>query len=178
MALEDLSLDRLSAAGLWNVLDADTRAIAARAVYEDPEDDRTAPAEADVAIAKTLRFRLVAVRRLPLQKRTDYLARVVRPDDSLASSLLRALHLTHRRPLLSAFLDALDIPHENGVIDSGYDIDEHSPDSAQLFAALAALDKQFPRGEIDLYGLTLLAIDPVSWSALTEVLDSRRRESA
>jgi hypothetical protein len=174
MTLNELALDDLTAEKLWSALDPATRDLAARAVYEGSEDDRTASAEADVAIARALRFRLVAVRRLPLNKRIEYLTRVVHPDESLASSLLRTLHLVHRRELLGAFLDELDIPHDAGIIDSDYDFDSRRPDSARLRAALGPLEAKFPTDHVELYAVTLLAMDRDSWAPLADVLSERR----
>ncbi len=174
MDLGSLPLEPLTPTALWAALDSETRALAARALYEPRADDRAAAAEGDAAIARALRFRVVAVRRLPLEKRADYLVRVVRPDDSLASALLRALHLAYRRELLGAFLDRLGIPHDEGVIDSGHDFAARRPDAAALAAALESLDSAFARAEVDLYATTLLALDPDSWAALGGVLRGRR----
>ncbi len=168
-----LSAAKLTPGGLWAALDADTRRLAARAVYERGDDDRSAPVEADAAIAAALRFRLVAVRRLPLERRIDYLARVVRPQDPLASLLLRELHLAHRRPLLVAFLDDLSIPHADGVIDGDLDPERHRPDTARLRPAVERLDARFPRPEVDLYLAALVAMDPGFWSPLAGLLEQR-----
>jgi hypothetical protein len=168
------ALDKLTVAAVWAGLDAETRREAARALYEDPEDGASAGAGADAAIARAIRFRLLSVRRLPLDKRIDYIVRVVRPDESLASSLLRALHLVRRRDLLAGFLDELGIPHENGVIDPAYDFANRRPDAPRLRAALEPLDRRFGREQVDLYALTLLAMDPDAWAGLAEVLEGRR----
>ena len=48
----------------------------------------------------------------------------MRPDDSLATSLLLALHLGRRQPLLSAFLDRMGIPHDEGMIDPDHELVE------------------------------------------------------
>lgn len=178
MDLRNLPLDDLTVAGIWNALDPEARRLGARAVYEGGDGDRAGAVEADAAIARAVRFRLVAVRRLPIDKRADYLARVVRPDESLASLLLRALHFGHRRELLAAFLDALAIPHQDGVIDPDYDFEAHRPEAGRLAAALAPLDARFPREEIDLYALTLLAMDRGAWAPLAEVLARRWGKAA
>ena len=77
-------------AAVWAAIDVDTRRLAARALYGAEVDTRAARAEANRAIALALRFRPAAVGRLPVEKRVDYLARAVRPDDSLAGQ--RQLH--------------------------------------------------------------------------------------
>ena len=178
MRLRSVSLERLTPVEIWSALDPETRGLAAAAVYGGPGADPGATAEADVAIARAARFRLVAVRRLPLENRRDYLVRLVRPDDSLASTLLRALHLIHRSELLSAFLDELSIPHEDGAIDPDFDFDANRPDAKQLLAATATLDSRFPAEHVELYAMSLLAMDPQSWSPIQEVLLSRRSDAS
>lgn len=173
MDLPGLALDELTVPALWSALDPATRRLAAQTMYEESEDRREDSAEADAAIAAALRFRLVAVRRMPVAKRVDYLTRVVRPDESLASKLLRALHLTRRRDLLAGFLDGLSIPHEHGVIDPEFDFEADRPDAARLAAALEPLYERFPSEQVDLYAVTLLALDPDCWGPMAEVLERR-----
>src|SRR5712691_437865 len=85
----------LTPARLWVSLPAEIRVLAARSWdWKSPETRR----EADLAIARSLNFREAFVRKLPLEKRIGYLASAVRADDQLASTLLVALHLEHRRP--------------------------------------------------------------------------------
>ena len=110
--LDKTKLRELTPARLWADLDPETREAAARTIYSDALDDDTSRLEADTAIATTLRFRPVAVRKLPTDKRVGYLLRAVRVDDSLASTLLLALHLGRRRAMLGTFLDQLGIEHE------------------------------------------------------------------
>jgi hypothetical protein len=163
----------LTPAGLWATLDAETRRLAAQAVYDRGNDDRAVPIEADAGIAAALNFRLVAVRRLPVERRVDYLTRVVRPKDPLASLLLRELHLAHRRPLLVAFLDALAIPHAAGVIEADLDPQRDRPEAARLKAAIDKLDASFTKAEIDLYLSALVAMDPAFWSSLAGLIEQR-----
>ena len=126
--VETAALDRLSPARLWALLDAETRRAAVRALYASEWDDDASRLEADLAIAATLRFRPIAVRKLPVAKRIDHLCRAVRPGESLSTSLLRALHLVERRAMLAAFLDALGIPQRDGLITD--DADPPAPTAA------------------------------------------------
>jgi len=186
--LDKLTLRELTPARLWAELDQETRQLAARTIYSDALDDDTSrleadtaiattlrfrPAsrlEADTAIATTLRFRPVAVRKLPLDKRVGYLLRAVRADDSLASTMLLALHLGRRRPMLQAFLDRVGIEHEGGVIQ----VDEFEvPDAEVLSAAVEAIYEAFPETDAEVYFATLIAMEPEVWEGLIEVLESR-----
>lgn len=168
MLIDELPLDALTPSVLWAVLDPETKTLAARALYADKESRR----EADMAIASALRFREVAVRKLPTEQRVKHLLKSLRPDDSLASSLLLALHLDHRRPLLTTFLDAQEIPHEGGLIDPDYELDP--PDADGLQGPAERLFAEFDDGEVELYFATLLAVDPDSWGGVKGLLERRR----
>jgi hypothetical protein len=169
----DLPLDALSPALLWASLDPDARRDAALSIYNHEWDDNEFRDELDEAIASALRFRKVMVRKLPFKKRADYVARSVHPDEGLASTLLLALHLSDRRPLLCAFLDHLEIEHDDGVI--GED-DWEPPSETALSAGIERLLSEFPRDHVELYLATLLAMDPDRWRALGERL-ARLREA-
>ena len=164
MTLRDLTPEKLTSTGVWAAIDPQTRRLAAESLYEDA----TARREADGAIASALRFREAKVRQLPVQRRVDYLLRSVHPDDSLASSLLLALHLGHRRPLLGSFLTRLGIPHEDGIIDPDHQLDP--PDADQLGEAVGRLYETFPGPEVELYLASLVALDPDSWSDLPPLM--------
>jgi hypothetical protein len=143
--------EELTPARLWAELDDDTRRLAARSLYRGEWEDPMGRREADLAIAEALRFREVAVR----------------PDDSLARSLLLALHLGQRKPILESFLDALEIPHEGGMIDENFDLEP--PDAARLTGAVEKLRAGFPDDEVEIYLASLLAMDPETWAGLAEL---------
>jgi hypothetical protein len=157
----------LTPSRVWSELGPQARVAAARSVYAHPWEDDSMRAEADLAIAAKLRFRLAAVRKLPVARRIDYLAKAVRPDDGLAATLLRALHLAERTELLGAFLDEIGVPHQGGVIDSDHVLD--LSDRARLRQAIERLRARFPPSDVDVYLNTLLALDPVSWGPIAEV---------
>lgn len=170
--LDDLTLDALRPSSLWRVLDAETRRLAGRAVYQRGWDDGDGREEADTAVAEAIRFRPVMLRRLPVEKRVDHLVRRVNPDDGLATTLLLALHLVHRRPVLCAFLDELGIAHEQGVIQE----DEVEPPATERLAAAAGrLYEEFAPEQVDLYLATLVAMDDDVWAGLKSVLRNRPR---
>lgn len=159
-------------AGLWAALDADVREEAVRAVYRGSRDQGQARREADRAIAAALNFREVAVRKLPTERRIGYVLRSVRPDDQLASTLLMGLHLEERTALLSAFLDALGIEHEDGLIGD----DEGAPPTpAALAEAVAAVSASFPADQVEVYLASLIAMDPETWGGLADAVRSAER---
>lgn len=166
--LSKLSLDDLDPRTLWAELDNETRELAARSLYRGDWEDPVGRREADNAIATAIRFRPAAVRKLPLDKRVGYLMRAVRPEDSLARSLLLALHLDTRCALLESFLDRLEIPQEGGMIDEDCDLDPPAP--AQLAVAVKQLRQEFPDDHVDIYLASLLAMEPEIWAGLIEVV--------
>lgn len=171
MSLAAASLDGLSPARLWNRLLPGTRLLAARSLYAHPWGQNPAKREADIAIALALRFREQAVRQLPTDKRAHYLARTVQPSESLASSLLLALHLEQRGPMLREFLSSLEIPNEDGVIAEDHELE--APADEKLVAAAARISDKFPVEEVEVYLLTLLALDPDTWGGLESILRTR-----
>jgi len=168
--LERLPLDELEPAMLWAELDDETRRAAAESLYHGARDGGAGRADADRAVAAALRFRPVAVRRLPLGRRVDYLLRAVRADDAMATSLLLALHLERRAPMLEAFLDRLGIPQQAGAIDDDHDL--QPPSAESLAAALDALDS-FAREEVEVYLASLIALDHATWGGLIPILRGR-----
>jgi hypothetical protein len=172
MSFQELNFQGLTPSRLWRSLPAEERMLAARAFFAHAWGDASARREGELAIARALRFREEAVRKLPPDKRAGYLARAVQPADSLAGSLLLALHLEERRSLLAAFLDALAIPHENGMIAEDHDLQPPGKDA--LARAAEALDARFPAREVDVYLASLLALDHGSWDGLGDVLEARR----
>ncbi len=165
--LQNLSFDNLTPTRLWSALDDPARRLAVHAMYDDDPDLRR---EADQALADVLRFRPAGVRKLPVDKRVDYFVRRVRPDNSLASTLLTTLHLAHRRPLLGAFLDALEVPNDDGLIAPGH---EPGPFAGnRLASAVDGLRGRFDAADVDLYLATLLALDPEVWGGLRPLLEA------
>ncbi len=162
--LQNLPLDKLTPTRLWSALDEPVRRLAIHAMYDDPELRR----EVDQALAEALRFRPAAVRKLPVDRRVDHFVRRVRPDNSLATNLLTTLHLAHRRPLLGAFLDALDIPNDDGLIPPGHEPEPFAAD--RLAPAVDGLRERFDTADVDVYLATLLALDPDAWGGLRPLL--------
>ena len=167
--LHDLRLDNLTPARLWATLDLPTRVLAARALFDG---DRPTRDQANHAIAIALRFRDAGVRKLSVDRRVDYLARVVRPDDALASSLLMALHLGCRQELLGSFLDALQIPNQGGLIAEDYELGPVA--AATLELAVGRLRQHFDGAEVEIYLASLLVLDPEVWGGLGELLREDR----
>jgi hypothetical protein len=155
----------LRAAKVWKGLPEAIRLEAAAAFWEDAQ---AVAEQAEVVglIARRINFRPRSVMALPAERKARLLARMGLLSESVAARLLVAYHLGRQRPMMKAFLDALGIPHDDGVI-----ADTIAPPSAEaLSAASRSLAAAFPVEAVRLYFSTLLVQDPETWGALRDVL--------
>ena len=149
-------------ARLWKQLSAERRHDTAVAFWSDSED-LTSQAEAIDAIARHLKFRARSVMGLPVEKRARYLCALPAVSDTLAARLLVTYHLVAQRPMMAAFLDALGVPHEDGLITAD---EVKVPDAETCRAAAKALMAQYPEPDTTTYFATLLIQDPETWKPL------------
>jgi len=155
-----------TATRLWKSLDKDERLAAAAAFWRDTPPELAGTALGAVVRARKLRPQVA--RTLSDEQRTQALAGVLEPGETVAASLLVALHLSARRPMLGAFLDALGLPHEDGLLKEEADA-QALPDAARLGAATDTLKASFPPRQVDTYLNTLWLQDPERWAALAEL---------
>jgi hypothetical protein len=140
----------------------DHRVSAAGAFWRD-EQAALEQAEAVALIARHIKFRPKSVLGLPVEKKARHLASLAQVSDLLAARLLVAYHLEHQRPMMGAFLDALGIAHQDGLIK---DESPAAPEAATLDKAVATLSAAYPKTDVARYFWTLLWQDPETWSGL------------
>ncbi len=140
------------------------RLAAARAFWLDEQasDDQI---QAVLLIAQQKKFRPKFVLGLDVDRRTKHLASMAAIPDAMAARTLVVYHLAEQREMMGAFLDALGITHENGLIQD----DEVKPAAEKIGPAVAAIKEKFPPEHVALYLSTLLCQDPGTWGALAEV---------
>jgi hypothetical protein len=149
---------------LWRRLPLERRMEAARAFWEsDDEASQTEQIEAVLALSRHMKFRPQSMQSMPVEKRARYLAQLPAITESIAARALVAYHLAHQRPMMGAFLDALGIAHDNGLI-TAEEMDP--PARPALESAVAALTKSYGADDVSLYLNTLLAQDPHTWEGL------------
>ena len=152
-------------------MNAEQRLAAAGAFWkEDQSDIELQHADAIHTIARRLNFRVKSVQALPIERRTRLLAQLSDVSDSVATRALISYHFNTKRELMAAFLDALGITHENGLIN------EESvapPDRERLVAAIAQLRSSFSPTDVDLYLRTLSTLDGDTWAELEATLASQ-----
>jgi hypothetical protein len=155
----------LTPSRLWKQLTIDQRTRAARAFWEDPEatDDQV---QAALLIAQQKKFRAKTVIGLDVDRKARHLATLGALPDQIAARALIVYHLAAQRPMMTAFLDALGITHEDGLIKE----ESVKPDVAKVGPAAAQIAKQFPPDDVRIYLNTLRSQDPETWGALDETV--------
>lgn len=140
---------------------ADQRQAAALAFWHDGEAGGD-QAQAALLIAQQKKFRPKTVIALDDERKARHLASLPTLPDTIAARALIVYHLAEKRPMMGAFLDALGIRHENGLIKE----DSVKPDAAKLAPAAAQIADQFPLADVSVYLNTLLSQDPDTWGGL------------
>jgi hypothetical protein len=154
-------------ARLWKRMPESARRQAAAAIWAD-EDAAEQRIEAVATIARQMKFRAKTVQALPDDRKTRYLAAIGNVSDALAARLLISYHLAHQVPMMSAFLEALGIANQNGVITEE---EVQAPAADRLGTAARSLAGTYPLPDVRLYFATLVWQDPETWGGLVEIIE-------
>ncbi|MEO8029416.1 MAG: hypothetical protein ABI765_01140 [Gemmatimonadota bacterium] len=114
-------------------------------------------------------FRKQTIQQMPDGKLVDVVAKATRLPAGILPDLLLAMHVKGRTAMLESFLDTLGVPHEHGVITDA-DAVGQAVQGERLSNAAARLGEQYPARDVQIYLLTLLAMDPNSWGGLRAVV--------
>lgn len=147
---------------IWRRMTSELRQQAAEVFWLD-EQAADQQIEAIGAIAGAMKFRPKSVIALPLDRKAKYLASLPVMPDTIAARALVSYHLETQRPMMAAFLDALGIAHEDGLINEDT---VPSPDPEKLKAAAEELAGKYPPDHVRLYFSTLVSQDPETWKEL------------
>lgn len=125
------------------------------------------------AVAQARKVRPVFLERQPRGPRhTAMLATLARPGlEVVTANLLRTWLLKKHKGMLCDFLDALGIPHKDGVVD---DLPE-SMDDAKLRGAVDLLLGKYPREVSAVYLHAFQEMNEVSWPNLKAMLETDKR---
>ncbi len=156
------STDEMRPSKMWRTLPTDLRVSASQAFWSD-EQAALEQAEAIALIAGNLKFRPKSVLALSTEKKARHLAGMARVSDLLAARLLVSYHLAHQRPMMGAFLDALGIAHEEGLIK---DESPKAPDAETMDRAVKTLSEKYSKPDVARYFWALLWQDPETWGGL------------
>jgi hypothetical protein len=155
----------LTPSRLWKRMTPDQRQQAALAFWRDEStvDDQL---QAVLLISQQKKFRPKTVIALDEDRKARHLATLPNLPDTLAARALVVYHLAEQRPMMGAFLDALGIAHENGLIQE----ENVAPDASKMAAAAAAIEKDYPAAHVSLYLNTLVCQDPETWGGLQDIV--------
>jgi hypothetical protein len=147
----------------------ETRVAAADAFWRDDESPEIEAQHADalVTLARRLNFRPKTLQNLPVERLAKHLGQMGEVSDAIATRALIAFHFSGRRPLMGAFLDALGITHDNGLITAE---EVAAPPADRLAEAAKVVRASFDPADVDLYLRTLAALDGDTWGNLDVVV--------
>lgn len=126
--------------------------------------------EAVGSIATHMKFRPRSVLSLAEDRKARYLAGLPSVSDAVAARALVNYHLARQRPMMGAFLDLLQIPHDNGLI---AEETIPKPDPSNLKQAVSDLAAKYPASDVALYLATLVSQDPETWEGLVELPETQ-----
>jgi len=150
---------------LWKRLSPERKLLAADAFWQD-ENAAAEQAEAVVMIAQRIKFRIRSVQTMARDKKSRQLVNLGAVSEMVAARLLVAYHLHHQRAMMAAFLDALGIAHEDGLI---ADEDVQAPSADRLRDAVRTIGASHSADDVTLYLSTLMWQDPETWAGLAEL---------
>lgn len=154
---------------LWKQLSTERRLGAAEAFWKD-DSASMEQTEAVLAIANRIKFRVTSVLKMPREKKAKQLLALPAVSEIVAARLLVTYHLDQQRPMMAAFLDALGIQHENGLI---ADETLAAPPAETLQTAARTLAAAYPPDDVAIYLSTLIWQDPETWGGLVELPETR-----
>ena len=125
------------------------------------------------AVADARKVRTVFLQRQPRAERhIGMLDTLAKPRMELAAStLLRTWLLKGRKQLLVDFLNALEIEHEDGVVD---DLPE-SMEESKLRGAVDQVLQKYPQEVVAVYLNAFNGINETNWPTLNTMLESDER---
>jgi hypothetical protein len=149
---------------LKELADPDRRRRIAAAFWKHA--DTGSKAMAIVQLAKSLHFRDETIRKMPAEKKADLLAsRATLPEfEQTLEAALMHYHTHEQTEMLGAFLDAWNIPHVNGSIET----DDYTPPAeAQVRDAARALAERFEARDVAIYLASLGLLMGEPWQSAT-----------
>lgn len=124
--------------------------------------------------SRRLGVRQAKLLEMPKVERHRLSRRVLsRPEsEEISSHLFSHWLVQSRAPMLCAWLDALEIPHDGqGVVEAF----PEEPSAERLRSALEGLLARFPQRDVAIYLRLFNEIDEVGWKSLEEILSGDER---
>ncbi|MAB81394.1 MAG: hypothetical protein CMJ89_18805 [Planctomycetes bacterium] len=135
------------------------------AIYTSLGDRGFGPLDGEVA--KAMKFRPQAIKKLPMDRRAKK-ARgliVMHRNAELCYELFGSYLVKTKRDLVTGFLDATGVEHEDGMIQN---IDAAAPKDEMIAAAVKDLDQRFDPDDVTLY----LALAVEQWPEVEKLTEA------
>ena len=132
------------------------------AIYSSLENKGYGPLDGEVA--KSLHFRPVAIKKLPMAQRAKRARMLLEAsrNSELAYELVGTYLMKTCKEMVTGFLDATGVKHENGMIE---DIEQAKPAAEKIAPAVLELDSKFAPEDVTLY----LVIASEQWPMVEEI---------
>lgn len=132
------------------------------AIYETLAQDGFGPLDGEVA--KALKFRPQAIRKLPMVQRAKRARRLVEVGGmaDMCYELFGTYLMSGHKQLVIDFLDGTGVEHEEGMLKNP---DTAKPDTAKLGPTVAELDKNYDPADVTLY----LSVAAEQWPSFEEL---------
>jgi hypothetical protein len=152
---------------VWDLMTDDERKQAAAALWTNA--DRESRMAVEMVVAREMKFRPQSVRKLSAERIAPRLARIAAEmPESAFFQFLFHYHMAEGRELMVEYLDAVGLPHEDGVLDLPEDAEAPTGDAAA--GPARELIAKHGRGALVYLG-TLAVADADFWAGMTPVLD-------
>lgn len=131
-------------------------------IYDALSQDGFGPLDGEVA--KALKFRPQAIRKLPMDKRARTARTILSRGGNaeLCYELFGGYLMKNAKEVVTEFLDGTGVPHEDGMIQN---IDSDKPAGDKVASTVAELDKKFDPADVTLY----LSLAAEQWGSVPEV---------
>lgn len=155
----------VSANRVWRQLPNEIRVAACQIFWAESKGTEKQLLISFIAKAKSLRE--VFVRKSPIERLVNWTAATLSLPDSIVDDLLKKYLLHDHRAVIISFLDLLDIPHSEGMIEENFDYTALTNERVQEAARslLASAD----RTGSELY-LKYLVLQGGPWAGIDQVL--------
>ncbi len=160
------AIDARGPLAVWDLMTEDEKKLAAAALWDNA--DRESRMAIEMALAKEMKFRPQSVRKLSTEQVAPRLARLASelPETAFFQFLFH-LHMVERRELMVEYLDAVGLPHKEGVLDLPDDAE--APTGEAAVGPARALVAKHGREALVYLG-TLAVADAEFWDGMLDVL--------
>jgi hypothetical protein len=155
----------VSASRVWRQLPNEIRIAISQIFWAEAKGIEKQIVIASLAKAKNLRE--VFVRKSSMERLVNWTAATLALPDPIVDDLLKRYLLHEHRAVIVSFLDLLNIPHSNGMIEENFDYATLTNERVQ--AAARSLLASADRTGSELY-LKYLVLQGGPWAGIEEVL--------